>query len=152
MERLSLKSEGGSRLDEINEEIASLAKEQQAANEAWQAEKGGVTAIQMLKEQLDQTRNDIEVAEREYDLGRAAELKYSTLPQLTAKLAEEEAKFEESGSDAPKLLRDTITAEDIASIVSSWTGVPVTKLAKTEADKVTLGKGRQGDIRQRTPR
>jgi len=133
MERLSLESEGGPRLEEIEQELKVLGKEQANANELWEKEKSGVTRIRELKERLDQAKVDIEVAEREYDLGKAAELKFSTLPTLEKELEAEEKKDAESASS---LIRDTITAEDVAAIVSSWTGVPVASLASSERDKL----------------
>ena len=79
---------------------------------------------------------DIEIAEREYDLNKAAELKYAQLPALTAELEAEEAAEAEAAGSGETLLRDTVTPEDIAGVVSSWTGIPLEKLAAGELDKV----------------
>lgn len=145
MELLSLKDDDSSsnpRAEALRQEMDSLRKKQEVATASWEAERIQVQNIQALKEKLDQVRFDIESAERNFDLNKAAELKYAELPAIQAELEKEEAEFEKSES---KLLRDTVTPEDIAAIVSSWTGVPVTKLVATERDKLlgledTLGR------------
>lgn len=136
MELLSLKNDDSSsnpRAEALRREMEELSSKQEKVTTAWEAERGRVQNIQALKEKLDQLRIDIETAERNFDLNKAAELKYADLPALQAELEKEEAAFEQSESN---LLRDTVTPEDIAAIVSSWTGVPVTKLVATERDKL----------------
>ncbi len=147
MEKLSLANEeggGGRRLKEIDDELESLRAEQASANEVWEGERGRVQRIQSLKEQLDQMRVDIEAAERDYRLNDAAELKYAKLPDMEAELAAEEAAFEAGGET--RLLRDTVSPEDVATIVSSWTGVPVTKLVSSEREKLL---GLEGALQER---
>lgn len=132
MERLSLAKEGGPRLDELTNEIEALRQETEAANEIWRKERSGVQKLQEIKEKLDGVKVEIDIAEREYDLNRAAELKYATLPELEKQLQAEEESFALSGD----VMRDTITEEDVSGIVSSWTGVPLSKLASSERDKL----------------
>ena len=137
MEKLSLSNEendDSSRLRELDNQLDSLRSRQREASEAWEKERRTVQQIQSLKEQLDQMRMDIEMAERDYRLNDAAELKFAKLPELESKLAAEEAAFEEGGES--RLLRDTVSPEDVAGIVSSWTGVPVTKLVSSEKEKL----------------
>mmetsp|Transcript_61997 Transcript_61997/g.140272 ORF Transcript_61997/g.140272 Transcript_61997/m.140272 type:complete len:928 (+) Transcript_61997:109-2892(+) len=136
MEAISLEKEGGPRLEAINKELDELRSEQAEANAAWEKERGGVTRIQTLKEKLDAMKVGIEQAEREFDLNKAAELKYQLMPALVDELAAEEEKFASDDEGESRMLRDTITPEDVASIVSSWTGVPVTKLVASDRDKL----------------
>ena len=100
----------------------------------WENEKNAIGKVQTLREQIEQTNADIEKAQREYDLNKAAELKYGKLPQLQKQLEEEEkiaaAKKEDS------LLRDRVTDEEIARIVARWTGIPVEKLVEGEREKL----------------
>jgi len=137
MERLSIESEGGPRLKEITSQIEGLRLEQDEANTMWEKERGEVLKIQSIKERIDQVKVEIDQAEREYDLNRAAELKYATLPQLEAELIDEEALLEgDEAKGVGRLLRDTIYPEDVAAVVSAWTGVPVTKLVSAEREKL----------------
>ena len=144
------------RLDEIEEEVTRLEAEQRELIAAWEGERGRVDKIRALKEQLDACKLDIAEAEREYNLNRAAELQYSTLPTLEKALAAEEAAIEAANGDAAAvgeadggdaagsgvpapqggMLRDTVVPEDIASIVASWTGIPVNRLVETERAKL----------------
>ncbi len=100
----------------------------------WENEKNAIGKVQSLREQIEQTNASIEKAQREYDLNKAAELKYGKLPQLQKQLEEEEkiaaAKKEDS------LLRDRVTDEEIARIVARWTGIPVEKLVEGEREKL----------------
>jgi ATP-dependent Clp protease ATP-binding subunit ClpB len=122
------------RLERLEKELADLKAEADALKARWQAEKKGVQQVQSLREQIEQTKTDIERAERQYDLNRAAELKYGTLPGLEMKLkAVEEAADREKDN---KLVKEEVGDEEIAAIVSRWTGVPVSKLL--EGEKVKL--------------
>ncbi len=122
------------RLERLEKELADLKAEADALKAQWQAEKKGVQQVQSLREQIEQTKTDIERAERQYDLNRAAELKYGTLPGLEMKLkAVEEAADREKDN---KLVKEEVGDEEIAAIVSRWTGVPVSKLL--EGEKVKL--------------
>ena len=99
----------------------------------WDNEKKAVESITRLKEEIDQTNNDIAAAEREYDLNKAAELRYGKLPELQKKLAEAESKVHEQGLT---LVSESVDEEEIAKIISRWTGIPVAKLSESERSKV----------------
>lgn len=149
MERLSLKSDydkdeavskdGGVRLMGIDKELEDLRKQQQELTNRWQAEKGGVDRIKDLKNEIAQVTVEIEKCEREFDLNKAAELKYSTLPSLEDELAKLEAITEEDNSvtaGGERMLRDEVVADDIANVVAIWTGIPPNKLLETERDRI----------------
>ena len=120
--------------------MASLKTKQAALTKAWEAERLGVVGIKELKEKIDQVKVQIDAAEREFDLGRAAQLKYGELARLEGELGAAEAAVEtaSAGEEAgtKRMLRDTVTVEDISSIVGKWTGIPVTKLVESERDKL----------------
>src|SRR5436309_14279726 len=132
IERQALKKEKDAasveRLGKIETEIGNLRAEGDALKARWQLEKESVQNLRTLREQIDQVKVDIEKAERAYDLNRAAELKYGTLRELTAKLAEAES----VASGPKKLLKEEVGEEDIAAVVSRWTGVPVARLLEGE--------------------
>jgi len=148
MERLSLSSdvenESESTLDEkerlrkIDSELEELTDKSSTLNARWQAEKGGVDRISELKEQIAQVNLDIEKAERVYELDTAAQLKYEALPNLETELASLEAIAEEEPATdmGEKMLRDEVVAEDIASVVAVWTGIPPQKLVETERERI----------------
>lgn len=140
MERLSIaRDEAASpRLTVIDDQIDNLQKHQEGLRSRWDQERAGVSRLQELKEKIDETSFAIQKAEREYDLNEAAVLKYGTLPQLQKELAEEESLYSESSVDlgANKMLRDTVGDDDIALIVSSWTGIPISKLLEGEMQKL----------------
>ena len=143
MERLSIARDdaGSKRLDTIDQNILELEREQQNLVERWNMERGGVNKIQEIKEKIDQANTDIAKAEREYDLNAAAVLKYGTLPELKKQLSAEEEIYAEAQSSSiatneNRLLRDTVSDDDIAEIVSSWTGVPTNKLLEGEMQKL----------------
>jgi ATP-dependent Clp protease ATP-binding subunit ClpB len=100
----------------------------------WEAEKKNITRIQKLKEKIDEVNKEIEKAERVYDLNKAADLKYTTLPNLKLVLQQEEREIEKQGGN--KFLRNKVTAEEIENVVSRWTGIPVNKLAEGEREKL----------------
>ena len=102
----------------------------------WDNEKAAIDTIRRLREDIERCNADIEKAEREYDLNRAAELKYGELPALQKQLEEEEAKAEERKDRDDSLLRDRVTDDEIARIVERWTGIPVSKLMEGERDKL----------------
>ena len=143
MERLSLERDekGSKRLTLLDAELGRLERELQELTARWELERAGVSSIQELKNQIDQTNIDIEKAEREYDLNQAAVLKYGTLPELKKKLEDEEALYAEgeqksSSGSGERMLRDTVTDDDIADIVSQWTGIPTAKLLQGEMAKL----------------
>ena len=138
IEQVSLKKEtdalSQSRLHELEKELAELQDKFRSMKAKWENEKNAIGKVQTLREQIEQTNAAIEKAQREYDLNKAAELKYGKLPQLQKQLEEEEkiaaAKKEDS------LLRDRVTDEEIARIVARWTGIPVEKLVEGEREKL----------------
>jgi len=140
MERLSLQKESDpasrDRLQRIEKDLADNKEQQSAFNAQWQAEKEILDRRKALKEDLDKIHVEIEAAERQYDLNRAAELKYSRLPALEKEMEELEAKFAESQERGDALLREEVTEADIAEIISKWTGIPIGKLVASEMEKL----------------
>lgn len=122
------------RLEALNGELASLKEIAEKMRKQWEEEKGSLQKIQQKREQLDQFRRDLEEAESKYDLNKAAELRHGKIPALEKELEnlEEQLKM---GSEN-RILREEVTAEEIASIISRWTGIPVTKLVEGERDKL----------------
>ena len=102
----------------------------------WENEKTSITRLQKLREDIEQTNADISAAERNYDLNKAAELKYGRLPALKKELDEAEDAAEKQKEKADSLLRDKVTDEEIARIVGRWTGIPVSKLMEGEREKL----------------
>ena len=139
IEREALKKETDAaskdRLAKIEKEIADLKGSSTALQAQWQAEKEGVQRLRALREQQEQVRIDIEKAERQYDLNRAAELKYGRLTELERQVAAEQAKLEQKQAGS-KLLKEEVDEEDIADVVSRWTGVPVSKMLEGEMQKL----------------
>jgi ATP-dependent Clp protease ATP-binding subunit ClpB len=123
------------RLAKLEKELANIKAESDALMAQWQGEKDAVQRLRGLREQVDQTRVEIAQAERQYDLNRAAELKYGRLVALEKQLAEEDEKFARQ-QDRPKLIKEEVDEENIAEVVSRWTGVPVTKLMEGEMQKL----------------
>ncbi|MEO0755374.1 MAG: ATP-dependent chaperone ClpB [Cyanobacteria bacterium J06648_16] len=140
MERLSLQKESDTasqeRLERIEKELADLKEEQRALNAQWQSEKGVIDEIQALKEEIDRVNIEIQQAERDYDLNRAAELKYGKLTDLQRELAASEARLADAQTTGKSLLREEVTEEDIAEIISKWTGIPISKLVQSEMAKL----------------
>ncbi len=123
------------RLAKLERELADLRAESDATTARWQAEKDAVQRLRQIREQVEQTKAEIAQAERQYDLNRAAELKYGKLSGLERQLEEESAKFarQEQGS---RLIKEEVDEEDIAAVVSRWTGVPVSKLLEGEMQRL----------------
>ena len=115
------------RLSVIQKELADMREQFNAMKARWENEKNSIGKVQKLREEIEHMGGEIAEAERNYDLNRAAELKYGKLPQLQKELAEQEKIAEEAKSDST-LLRDKVTEEEIARIVARWTGSPVSKL------------------------
>jgi ATP-dependent Clp protease ATP-binding subunit ClpB len=115
------------RLVKLEQELASLQEKSQELTARWQAEKAQLADTQKLKEQLDQARNDVEMAQRKGDLARASELLYGKIPELERALA---------AQTENRLANDAVTEESIAAIVSRWTGVPVEKMLEGERGKL----------------
>ncbi len=121
-------------LAEIQSELAEMRESFNEMKAKWDNEKAAIDTIRKLREDIERCNAEIEKAEREYDLNRAAELKYGELPELQKKLEAEEAKAE--ANKASSLLRDRVTDDEIARIVERWTGIPVSKLMEGERDKL----------------
>ena len=142
MERLSLKKEVDAasmeRLDRIEKELADLKEQQSALNAQWQSEKDTIDHIQTIKEDIDRVNIEIQQAERDYDLNRAAELKYGKLTDLQRQLEAAETQLTDTQTTGKTLLREEVTEEDIAEIISKWTGIPVSKLVQSEMQKLLL--------------
>jgi ATP-dependent Clp protease ATP-binding subunit ClpB len=140
MERLSLEKESDAasrdRLERLDKELSDLKEEQRRLNAQWQSEKGVIDEVRQFKEEIDQVNVQIAQAERDYDLNRAAQLKYGRLAELTKKLKEAEARLDGSHAPGRSLLREEVTEEDIAEIISKWTGIPVSKLVESEREKL----------------
>ncbi|OKH27149.1 ATP-dependent chaperone ClpB [Chroogloeocystis siderophila] len=140
MERLSLQKETDSaskeRLERLEKELSDLKEQQSALNAQWQAEKEIIDQIQKLKEEIDRVNIEIQQAERDYDLNRAAELKYGKLTDLQRQLEAAEARLAETQTSGKSMLREEVTEADIAEIISKWTGIPVSKLVESEMQKL----------------
>ncbi|MBN9564339.1 MAG: ATP-dependent chaperone ClpB [Alphaproteobacteria bacterium] len=131
IEREALKKESDAasheRLERLEKEIAELEEKSNAMTAAWHAEKDKLADTQKLKERLDQARSEVDVAQRRGDLARASELMYGVIPDIEKKLA--------ASSDGA-LVNEAVTEEDIAAVVSRWTGIPVDKMLEGERDKL----------------
>ncbi len=140
MEQLSLKKETDpaslDRLERLDRELADFKEDQSRLNAQWQAEKGGRDQIKELKEEIEQVNLEIQQAERDYDLNKAAELKYGTLTDLNRRLQEAEAQTAQTQKSGSSLLREEVTEADIAEIISKWTGIPLSKLVESEMQKL----------------
>jgi ATP-dependent Clp protease ATP-binding subunit ClpB len=139
IEREALKKESDKvskeRLDGVLQEIADLTEEIDALTARWDLEKDAITAIRELKTGIEEARNEADLAERSGDLGRAAELRYGTINELTGQLGEKERELEklhEQGS----MLSEEVGDEDVAEVVARWTGIPLSKLMEGETEKL----------------
>ncbi|MEM9712859.1 MAG: AAA family ATPase [Actinomycetota bacterium] len=121
------------RLDELDGEIADLQERSTGMKAHWTSEKEAITAIRELKEEIDELSRSLE---RESDLERAAEVRYGLLPELETRLEEATARLDELQADQ-RMLKEEVDEEDVAQVVSRWTGVPVAKLMEGEAEKLT---------------
>ena len=154
MERLSLasdfdKSDGrtkssvetSSRLGKIDEELEDQRIKQEDLNARWMAERGGTERLSEIKQRIADVQLDIEKCERDFDLNKAAELKYSILPPLEEELqklddAAENSPEGEVGGDGSRMLKDEVTADDIANVVAIWTGIPPQRMLEAESDRI----------------
>lgn len=141
IEEAALKNEKDSasreRLAPLQKELADLKGQEMALTAQWQHEKGEIRNVQQLREEIEQVRLDIGEAERAYDLNRAAELKHGRLPELEQQLkTEEERQSDGDANSDAKLLREEVTEEEIAEIISRWTGIPVMRLVEGEREKL----------------
>ncbi|KAG2700282.1 hypothetical protein I3760_07G224500 [Carya illinoinensis] len=140
MEKLSLKNDtdkaSKERLSKLENDLALLKQKQKELTELWEHEKVLMTRIRSIKEEIDRVNQEVESAEREYNLNRAAELKYGTLMTLQRQLDVAEKDLAEFRKSGHSLLREEVTDLDIAEIVSKWTGIPVSNLQQSERDKL----------------
>ncbi|MBN1193607.1 MAG: ATP-dependent chaperone ClpB [Coriobacteriia bacterium] len=123
------------RLDALRAEMAALTEEMSGLKARWESEKTVITDVQRLKAELDEAKLDGERAEREGDLQRAAELRYGRLPQLEAQLAEADTRLKDLQAGAG-MLREEVTESEIAEVVGTWTGIPVSRLMQGEMAKL----------------
>jgi len=134
IEREALKKENdqGSRdrLVKLEKELADLEEKSGALTSTWMAEKEKLAQAQKIKEQLEKARSDLEIAQRNGDLGKAGELRYGTIPELERKLAEAEK------VEAHAMLKEEVTESDIAGVVSRWTGIPVDRMLEGQREKL----------------
>lgn len=124
------------RLEELERVLADLREEQAALVARWQAEKDAIESIRRIKGQLDDLRIQLERAERLSDLEAAAKLRYGELPRLERELAEGEKFLQQLQADGGAMLKEEVDAEEIAGVVSRWTGIPITRLMEGEIEKL----------------
>ena len=136
IEEAALKKEtdklSADRLNALQRELAELRDEFAGAKARWDQEKASVEKVQKLKEEIENINNEIQIAQRDYDLNRAAELQYGRLPELKKKLDAEEERVR---NEAHTLVHESVSDEEIARIISRWTGIPVSKLTESERNK-----------------
>jgi ATP-dependent Clp protease ATP-binding subunit ClpB len=123
------------RLEELRRELAELRSQADAMTAQWESERQAIHRLQSLREEIEQVRREIEEAERAYDLNRAAELRHARLPELERRLAAEEERLGEKRGEN-RLLREEVTADEIAEVVARWTGIPVQRLMEGEREKL----------------
>ncbi len=135
---LSKEDDEGSRIrrEKLTEEIASLKATETEMKARWELEKQGIEEVKRIQEETEQVNHEIEEAERKYDLTRLAELKHGKLPELKRKLEETRRKQDATGANEGRMLREAVTEEEIAEVVSKWTGIPVTRLVESEKTKL----------------
>jgi ATP-dependent Clp protease ATP-binding subunit ClpB len=128
--------EASIRLAKVREQLSKQREIFQTQKAKWDVEKKNISRIQKLKAKIDEVNAEIEQAERNYDLNKVAELRYSTLPNLKQVLAQEEKEIEKEQGGKSTLLRNKVTEEEIQKIVSKWTGIPVTRMGQSEKQKL----------------
>ena len=124
------------RLATLEKELASLKEEDKSMRAQWENEKKAISEVKGTKQQIEEVKHQMEEAERNYDLEKLAQLKYGTLPELEKKLEKEKEKADNAGDGAERLLKEEVTEEEIAEVISGWTGIPVSKLVETEREKL----------------
>jgi ATP-dependent Clp protease ATP-binding subunit ClpB len=123
------------RLDQLRRELADLRAEADAKRAQWEHERQAIRRVQEVRSELERLRREAEEAERAYDLNRAAELRYGRIAELERRLRAEEDQLEQRVGDR-RLLREVVTEDEIAEIVSAWTGIPISRLKEGERDKL----------------
>jgi len=140
MERLSLRKENDAasleRLEKIEKELGNLKEQQSSFNAQWQSEKEIIDKIRKVKQEIDKVNLQIQQAERDYNLNRAAELRYGTMTELQKQVKELEAQIAEKQTTGRSLLREEVVPSDIAEIISKWTGIPAETLDQSEKEKL----------------
>jgi ATP-dependent Clp protease ATP-binding subunit ClpB len=140
IEREALKKEtdeaSKARLEALKEDLANLREEASELRTRWQNEKEPIEQINQARARLEALNREVEQAERETNLERAAELKFGEIPELEKEVAEQQARLEEVHSGAGTMLADTVTEEDVAEVVAKWTGIPVSRLMEGEVEKL----------------
>ncbi|HEX5020536.1 MAG TPA: ATP-dependent chaperone ClpB [Candidatus Binatia bacterium] len=138
IEREALRKESDAasreRLVKLEKELADLKAQQQQLRARWETEKQAIQRLRSLKEAIEKVKQAVEQAQREYDLNRAAELKYGKLAQLERQLVDEEKRLHEQGN--MQLIKEEVDEDDIAAVVARWTGIPVSRLLEGEKDKL----------------
>jgi ATP-dependent Clp protease ATP-binding subunit ClpB len=124
------------RREAIEEELAELREKSSGMKAEWQSEKDAITRLQGLKERIDELRSDAERATRSGDLQRAAELQYGEIPRTEREVQEAETRLQELQADG-KFLKEEVDADDIATVVGEWTGIPVSRLLESERERLT---------------
>ncbi len=139
IEREALKKEkdqaSKERLEKLEKELADLREQSSALRSRWEQEKAAIQAIRETKEQIERVRHQIEEAQRALDYARASELQYGTLVTLERQLREQEERLRQLQGDRP-LLKEEVSSEDVAEVVSEWTGIPVARLLEGEVEKL----------------
>jgi ATP-dependent Clp protease ATP-binding subunit ClpB len=140
IEREALKREtdpaSRERLEKLEKELKDAIENRDRLKAQWEAEKGALERLSALKSQIEETRVQIEKAKREYDLNKVAELQYGKLAELEKQLAAEEKKVQQKSGGAERLIKEEVDEDDIAEIVSRWTGIPVSRLMEGEVQKL----------------
>ena len=138
MERTALKKEKDAaskeRLSKLEKELADLKEQGSKLKAQWQNEKKQVSESRKLAEQVEQLKNELELAQRQGDFAKASEIQYGRIPEISAKLEEHNKKLAKEGGG--QLLREEVTEDDVAKVVSTWTGIPVTRLQEGERQKL----------------
>ena len=120
------------RLEELQKELAQMREDFRARKARWENEKASVEKVSKLREEIESVNSEIQIAQRNYDLNKAAELQYGRLPELKKQLEEEE---ERVAKEDRSMVRESVTEDEIAKIISRWTGIPVAKLTESERNK-----------------
>ena len=135
---LNQESDKGSREQRkrVENELEQVKARRQELEDAWNAEKNAIGQLRELRESLELAKSSLARAERDYDLEKMAQLRHGTLPDLERRIAEEEERLEDEKAEHPKLLKEEVTEEDVAEVVSRWTRIPVSKLVRGEREKL----------------
>jgi ATP-dependent Clp protease ATP-binding subunit ClpB len=137
IEREAMKREGeNKKVEELNRELADLNDERNALTARWQGEKDLIETVQKLKLDIEQFKQEASTAEKNGDYGKVAEIRYGKIKEAEAKLIEYEAKLANEKASGSQLVKEEVDSEDIAGVISAWTGVPVTKMLQSDKEKL----------------